>query len=437
VENYLHQMEIDGQGNIILAGYDYNQYNAPDSVDFVVRRLDANGAPDLTFAQGTSVSVDFAHGSDIVNKLMVSSDGDIIVSGLVEKTPGSGDYELGIVRIDSDGTLDAGFGTGGRWTSADDTVVDANFDVFMDDQERLIVYGYQFDANGPGAVSINRYLQDGSLDTSFGEGGRVWLGLTANNLGAISVASGPDGELVVGWTHHYYYQGTSSMETRIVRLDEDGARDTAFGVDGTAIITRPMMFNSLQLEVDAGGGVLMGFGGTATDSPLSVGRLDAYGKIDLSFGNDGYAGVAGASQVVELSGFHVDGDGDIVLAGRSVYGYGAVTVGSLHSDGSIDTGFGVGVDVFASGSLWAADAENGWWTLGWTGDAAGNYGSFHIDESGSWTYDLDETSYAVNSLPLGQTLTDTFTATVTDPNGASTAQQVVITIVGTYEAGTP
>ncbi len=63
----------------------------------------------------------------------------------------------------------------------------------------------------------------------------------------------------------------------------------------------------------------------------------------------------------------------------------------------------------------------------------GDYGTISINADGQWTYDLDNDSALVQGLDEGQTLTDTFTAVVTDQYGASDTQEVTISITGTDE----
>lgn len=81
----------------------------------------------------------------------------------------------------------------------------------------------------------------------------------------------------------------------------------------------------------------------------------------------------------------------------------------------------------ASGLLAASDVDAGA-ILTWAGSATGSYGDFVITTGGSWTYTLDDT--LANSLAEGQTITETFTATVTDEFGATSTQVVTITITG-------
>ena len=56
------------------------------------------------------------------------------------------------------------------------------------------------------------------------------------------------------------------------------------------------------------------------------------------------------------------------------------------------------------------------------GDANGTYGTFSITGSGAWTYTINQE--AADELDEGDTLSETFTATVTDDKG-STAQQLI------------
>ena len=90
----------------------------------------------------------------------------------------------------------------------------------------------------------------------------------------------------------------------------------------------------------------------------------------------------------------------------------------------------------ATGQLTASDVDNGA-SLTWSGDAAGTYGSFSIDAStGEWSYVLDNSRPATQALAEGDTQAETFTVTVTDEHGATDTIDVTVTITGTNDAPT-
>ncbi|MFR3458084.1 MAG: VCBS domain-containing protein, partial [Bilophila wadsworthia] len=65
-----------------------------------------------------------------------------------------------------------------------------------------------------------------------------------------------------------------------------------------------------------------------------------------------------------------------------------------------------------------------------------HYGSLTLGADGSYTYTLNNNLYAVQSLGAGETLTDTFTYTVTDSHGAIGSNTLTVTINGTNDAPT-
>ncbi|EGW52440.1 hypothetical protein HMPREF1022_00567, partial [Desulfovibrio sp. 6_1_46AFAA] len=69
-------------------------------------------------------------------------------------------------------------------------------------------------------------------------------------------------------------------------------------------------------------------------------------------------------------------------------------------------------------------------------NAAGLYGTFTVDASGNYTYTLNNALPAVQGLGVGESLTDSFTFTVTDNHGATASNTLIVTINGTNDAPT-
>ncbi|KNY10793.1 hypothetical protein AKG08_13705, partial [Achromobacter piechaudii] len=96
--------------------------------------------------------------------------------------------------------------------------------------------------------------------------------------------------------------------------------------------------------------------------------------------------------------------------------------GAVTEDGSL----------VATGKLDVADidtTDTHTWTV--NNDGKGTYGSFSVDGSGNWTYNLDNGNKDVQGLKSGESITETFTVTVDDGNGGVVSKDVTVTINGT------
>jgi VCBS repeat-containing protein len=100
--------------------------------------------------------------------------------------------------------------------------------------------------------------------------------------------------------------------------------------------------------------------------------------------------------------------------------------------GNLDNGDVVAGTSSATGTLTSSDVDADA-TATWTGSATGTYGSFAITTGGVWTYTLDNADADTKALKEGDSLTETFTATVTDDFGATATQLVTITVTGTND----
>ncbi len=106
---------------------------------------------------------------------------------------------------------------------------------------------------------------------------------------------------------------------------------------------------------------------------------------------------------------------------------GGLEDGSVQEDGSQS----------AVGQLTVDDVDIGDSHIWSIPGSTGQYGTLIIDETGGWSYTLDNGSTEVQALPPGQTLSDVIRVRVTDSDGGSTVKDVVITILGTNDRPAP
>ena len=105
------------------------------------------------------------------------------------------------------------------------------------------------------------------------------------------------------------------------------------------------------------------------------------------------------------------------------------TTGAVVEAGGVANGTpGTPTDTGNLNSIDVDDPNDAWEVVSFP--TSSTYGTFTIDAAGVWTYTLDNTNTAVQALNVGQTLTDTFTATTVD----GTEQLVIITINGRNDA---
>lgn len=195
------------------------------------------------------------------------------------------------------------------------------------------------------SFALARYEPDGSLDTAFGDGGIVQTTFDGA-LTLSGIALRPDGRIVAvgsasGGQHPYY---TSRMVA--ARYNPDGSLDPTFGNAGKVATSAAFYFNGGPFALLANGKIVVS--GVTHDGLAWFARFTANGRIDETFGKQGYAKVKrlAARQVLAQR------DGKIVfVSSDSTDGLGISTLYRLLPDGRPDTSFGTGKAVELPGSV--------------------------------------------------------------------------------------
>ncbi|MEO6753703.1 MAG: FG-GAP-like repeat-containing protein [Chthoniobacteraceae bacterium] len=306
------------------------------------------GEPDDSCGSGGRVITALGSGNDSGAAVAVQADGKMLVVG----TSNNGTQNVfALARYNSDGSLDNAFGTGGKVTTAVGSRNDSAQSVAVQSDGKIVVAGYS-DRGTAGSpnddFALVRYNANGSLDTGFGSGGKVITSIGSGLDDAYSVAVQEDGRIVVAGTT---FNG-SKDDFALVRYTATGALDTSFGANGkvtTAIGSRDDFGRSVALQDD--GKIVVG--GHSSLSPtqdaFALARYHGDGSLDASFNTTGKATTSIGSGLDDAYGVAVQRDGKIVLAGRSQNGSrGRFAAARYTVSGALDTGFGSGGKVITS-----------------------------------------------------------------------------------------
>ena len=221
---------LQPDGRIVVAG----SAEGAAGTDAVVARYRPDGNLDSTFGTGGRVVTDLSRTgrSDQARTVLVQPDGRILVVG----TAFGGGADFALARYRSDGTLDPTFGTGGRVTtdvSGGDGMAAA---AALLPDGRIVVAGTVFSATGAD-FALARYRPDGTLDPTFGAGGtvRVDVSGTGSHDFAEAVALQPDGRIVVaGSADVHIGDGFANEAFALARFRPDGTLDPGFATGGRA-----------------------------------------------------------------------------------------------------------------------------------------------------------------------------------------------------------
>ncbi len=286
-DDYVRGVAVQADGKAVVAGF--GNLNASTGTDFMLLRHLRDGGLDPSFGSGGRVSTAFSNGarSDEAQAVAVQPDGKILVAGTSDQ--GATGYDFAVARYNADGTLDAGFGSNGRVTTSFGPGADKAYALLLQPDGKIVLAGDSSQGANGSDFALARYNADGSLDASFGNGGKV---LTA--------------------------------------VGSDGARETVYG---------------LALQTVGGAARIVAVGGEGDF--IASGYL-ADGTLDASFGTGGIVRSLFGSVTGAARGVVVTPANQLVLAGHRDHDFAAVR---LLPNGSLDPAFGNAGRVIVAVSL--------------------------------------------------------------------------------------
>jgi uncharacterized delta-60 repeat protein len=295
---------------------------------FGVARFTQSGSLDPSFGQGgftqlfevplpwKEVFEPQAQGQAVA----VQEDGKVVVAGYLEwglHSPSR--FGLLLARYDADGLLDPSFGQGGVIASPLRRIEGGPVfhAVAVEPGGRIIAVGARNERSGlrPPAGLVVAYRPDGSVDTSFGQGGQVLFQhrrhfFNYTGLRAVQVLGG--GKILVA--------GYRNDALFLARLDRDGGLDLSFGGgDGiaTLFLEHPGCCRNASLAIQGNGRIVVeaNGGGLLTERVFLV-RYRGNGRLDRSFGHGGVEAPLLPWRLSEGTDVAIQPDGGILTVGR-------------------------------------------------------------------------------------------------------------------------
>jgi uncharacterized delta-60 repeat protein len=353
-------MALQADGKIVMVG--------GSASDFLLARFNADGNLDTSFGTGGKVVTDFGSGLRQEEALAVAiqNDGKIVVAGYtaIDLAPPAKDPPptFAMARYNTDGSLDASFGIGGRVSG---NVNGMAYAVAIQPDGKIVVAGEFAFAAANGSdfsdIVVARFNSNGSLDASFGTSntGQITTDIGAATNTARNLVLQPDGAIVVSGKPPGSSPGLD--HTDVVRYTANGVLDASFGVGGK--LTLPGVDAGQGLARQADGKFMLVGGVTTATAPFTARfvllRLRADGSTDTTFGTAGTVNTA-FSVSATASAVALQLDGKIVVSGTTALSANSnFVVARYNADGTLDTGFSNGTGVLTVDFFGADDiAEN-------------------------------------------------------------------------------
>jgi uncharacterized delta-60 repeat protein len=357
-------LALQSDGRILIAGMASDLPTA--SLQLAVARYNPDGSPDGAFGTHGLATTSAGPTGAQATALALQPDGKILAAGTVFAHGAEAD-EFALARFLADGKLDSSFGSGGIVSTHVGAGASAGQSLALQPDGRIVVVGTAYsNGPTDDDFAVVRYTPDGRLDPEFGTRGMVTTDFGSGDAGARAsldraggVAIGADARIVVAGSTRGDHQTFA-----VARYNPDGSLDSSFGAGGKAQVaaTDPQVY-ALVIQPE-GSVILAGTAGapgprptSGATAPFALIRFLADGWADQSFGS---AGLVTTSFEGSRSGARTaiaQTDGKLLIGGAK---FGAPSaqgdalpesgfaLARYNPDGSIDSGFGVGGRVLTS-----------------------------------------------------------------------------------------
>ena len=319
--------EIQSDGKILVGGRRHDGSNN----DFALIRLNSDGSIDNTFDTDGIVITSIGVSSDEIYDISIQADGKILAVGYTENLSGK---DIALARYNTDGTLDNTFDGDGIVTTAIGTNYDVGFSMLLQPDGKIIVGGIA--GNGTYDFGLVRYNTNGSLDNTFDFDGKVSFGIGTRNDYIQKILLQPDNKIVAAG---YMFNGRDH-DIAVARFNNDGSIDSSFDTDGKIVTPIGADHDYCVSAVLQSDGKIIVVGNTQNSVAQKFGlvRYNTNGSLDNTFDGDGILTSSISSQSDFATSIKIQADGKLVVAGYTYFN-GDFAMARYNSDGTFDNTF--------------------------------------------------------------------------------------------------
>ena len=249
-------------------------------------RLRVDGSIDSSFGTNGWVFFNFLpHYGESIHQVALQSDGKIVVTDM-GNNPGTTDSLL-IARINTNGTFDTSFATGGIYQIPFNHFLSTSTNVFsLDDANNITFAGYSNYLSSD-YIYLLQLNKNGTLNGAYGNGGYTLIDSTniINGGANLGICFQHDGKLLTVQSRQ-----TGSILWAVCRYNADGSIDQNFGNNGMVNVLPnldPVPFAVQNIAVTGTGQIIVaGIVTEAGSNRLMIVSLNPDGTTNLSFGNN-------------------------------------------------------------------------------------------------------------------------------------------------------
>lgn len=216
-----YDVEVQSDGTIIVGG--------TSNEDYAFIKYSSDGTPFSAFGGNGKVEYDLnGNYGEEAYTISITDDNKIFAGGSSYRVCTT---EIGIIRLNSDGSIDNSFGWNGQLIADFNNGSEYALAMELQADGKILTAGFHKDTSGHYDIEVIRYTQDGDIDNTFGTNGFVVHDFGYDESKAFAIAIEDNGDIIVAGS----FGSSSQFSVGLVRFKTDGTLDNSFGVNGIIV----------------------------------------------------------------------------------------------------------------------------------------------------------------------------------------------------------